>query len=453
MYSLDQVVWEYTRSPARYQMQGAEERRLRRMSNTPQGGAKEGNAADDALPVTRGGIAMLSIYKVSFKNLLRKKTRSLLTVVGIGLSAWVLASLLGFNSGYESALNKDIDNMGFQVLLTAKGCPYEAATLMLKGGTGLRYMQESITDKVLTHPEVEKITPMLMHAVFDPNKGESGGITAYLGVDPVTFPAMKSFLEFQQGQWFSDSDAQEAVMGYEAAELEQREVGDSLLIPEHNIELKVVGVLKRSGTQDDGTIFVPIRAVQSIFDKKGELTALGIKVKKDADIARFEEKLYELPDVQVVSLAQVKQTIMNLVSTAKVMVASIAVIAIMISMVGVINTVLMSVFERFQEIGILKSIGAMPWDIFKLIWIETFVMCLLGGIAGTGLSLALSKTTGILLRRLLPYAPTGSLIQLTPEIVAVTLALVLAIGLASGIYPAWRAARVRPLEAIRSEVE
>lgn len=395
---------------------------------------------------------MLSIYKVSYKNLLRKKTRSILTIVGVGLSAWVLASLMGFNRGYEASLNKDIDNMGFQVLLTAKGCPYEAATLMLKGGTGLRYMKESVRDLVLANPEVERITPMLMHAVFDPNKGESGGISAYLGVDPATFPQMKSFLEFKQGKWFSDSNALEAVMGYEAAELEQREAGDILLIPEKNIELKVVGILKRTGTQDDGTIFVPINALQKLFGKTGELTGLGIKVKKEADIAKFEEKLYELPDVQVVSLAQVKQTIMNLVSTAKVMVFSIAIIAVIIAMVGVINTILMSVFERFQEIGILKSIGAMPGDIFKLIWTETFILCFLGGFVGTGLTFALSKTTEILIRKLLPYAPTGSLIRLDMNLILITLVSVVTIGMISGIYPAWRAASVRPLESIRSEV-
>ena len=395
---------------------------------------------------------MISIYKVSFKNLLRKRTRTILTIFGIALSAWVLASLLGFNKGYEASLSRDIDNMGFQVLLTAKGCPYEAATLMLKGGTGMRYMSEDVVRQVVREPEVDRVTPMLMQAIFDPNKGESGGIAAYLGVDPVTFPKMKSFLEFRQGRWFTDPNAMEAVMGYEAAELEQREAGDILLIPEKDIELKVVGVLKRTGTQDDGTIFMPIRTVQTLFNKPGELTGLGIKVKQEADIVAFEEKLYGLPDVQVVSLAQVKQTIMNLVTTARIMVFSIAVIAVLIAMVGVINTILMSVFERYQEIGILKSIGAMPWDIFKLIWIETVILCFLGGVAGTAMAFGLSKITEVLIRNLLPYAPTGSLIQLDFRLVAMTMVAVMIIGVVSGMYPAWKAARIRPLESIRSEV-
>jgi putative ABC transport system permease protein len=154
----------------------------------------------------------------------------------------------------------------------------------------------------------------------------------------------------------------------------------------------------------------------------------------------------------VVSLAQVKQTIMSLVTTAKIMVFSIAIIAVLIAMVGVINTILMSVFERFQEIGILKSIGAMPWDIFKLIWIETFILCFFGGLVGTAMAYGLSKATEILIRNLLPYAPTGSLIQLDVPLVALTLIAVMLIGFVSGIYPAWKAARIRPLESIRSEV-
>ena len=169
---------------------------------------------------------MLTKFQVAYKNLLRKKVRSILALIGISLSAWVFVSLLGFNHGYESSLNRDIDNMGFQLMIMAKGCPYEAATMMLKGGTGLRYMDENIMKKILKEPEVEKITPILMSAVFDPNKGDSGGIAGYFGVEPQSFADMKPFLKFRQGGWFSDLNSFEAVMGYEAAELEQREVGD-----------------------------------------------------------------------------------------------------------------------------------------------------------------------------------------------------------------------------------
>jgi putative ABC transport system permease protein len=394
----------------------------------------------------------LSVFEVAYKSLLRKKARSLLTVLGIAMAAWVLVSLFGFNNGYEASLNKDIDNLGFQMLIVAKGCPYEAATLMLKGGTGLKYMNEAIATAVAAEPEVEGVTPMLMQVVFDPNKGESGGLAAFLGVDPVSFPKLKSALPFKSGGWFKEPEALEAVFGYEVAELEQRETGDLYLIPEKEIEVKVVGILERTGTQDDGTIFLPLKTVQKVFGVR-ELTSIGIKVSKEVDMKAFEDKLYKLPDVQVVSLSQVKTTIMTLVSTARVMVFSIALIAVLIAMMGVVNTVLMSVMERRQEIGILKSMGAMAGDVFKLVWLETIVLCVSGGIIGTGLAIVTARLTDILVRNLLPYSPSGGLVAIDGGLVLMTLGAVTAIGLASGIYPSWKAARMRPLDTIRSEVE
>jgi putative ABC transport system permease protein len=394
---------------------------------------------------------MITKLQVAYKNLLRKRVRSLLTLVGIALSSWVLVSLLGFNHGYETALSKDIDNMGFQLMIMAKGCPYEAATMMLKGGTGLKYMKESIMGEVAKEPDVEKTTPILMAAAFDPNKGESGGVAVYFGVEPKTFSEMKPFFKFRKGAWFTQENAYEAVMGYEAAELEQREVGDMILIPVKNVQFKVVGILARTGTQDDGTIFVPLKTAQKVFGKPDEITTLGIKVKKGIDSARLEEKLYQLQDVQVVSMAQVKDTILKLISTAKVMVLSIAMIAILIAMVGVINTILTSVWERFQEIGILKTIGAMPGDIFQLIWIETLILCTTGGVLGIVLALILSRVTDIVIRSILPYAPGGGLVLIDLKLVLITLAGIMCIGLLSGIYPAWKAGKIRPLEAIRGE--
>jgi len=392
----------------------------------------------------------ITVFEVAAKNLLRKRARSVLTLLGIALAAWVLVSLFGFNNGYEASLNRDIDNLGFQMLVVAKGCPYEAATLMLKGGTGLKYMDETIAATVAAEPEVEGVTPMLMQVVFDPNKGETGGLAAFLGVDPATFPKLKSALPFHAGGWFSQPEALEAVFGYEVAELEQREVGDLYLIPEKEVEVKVVGVLERTGTQDDGTIFLPLKTVQTVFGVR-ELTSIGIKVRKEADLKAFEDKLYKLPDVQVVSLTQVKTTIMTLVSTARVMVFSIALIAILIAMMGVVNTVLMSVMERRQEIGILKSMGALAGDVFKLVWLETVILCVGGGLLGTGLALLTARVTDVLVRRLLPFSPSGGLVAIDGGLVLMTLGVVTAVGLASGVYPSWKAARMRPLETIRSE--
>ena len=392
---------------------------------------------------------MISRFQIAYKNLLRRKARTALTLGGLMLSSWVLASLLGFNQGYERALNRDIDNMGYQLMVMAKGCPYEAATLMLQGGSGLRYIEQSMVDSIAKEPEVERITPILMQAYFAPDKGENGGIAGYFGVEAATFPGMKPFLRFLKGAWFTDDNAAEAVMGFEAAELEQRDVGDLILVPEHKVELKVVGILERTGTQDDGTIFVPLKTLQKMAGTD-KITTIGIKVRRDADVAGLEARLYALPDVQVVSFTQVKQTIMKLLSTARLMVFSIVIIALLIAMAGVVNTILMSVFERFQEIGILKTMGAMPGDVFLMIWIETLILCAGGGGAGVCLAFVFARGADVLVRRILPYAPNGGLVEIDVQLGLLTLAVVVAVGLASGLYPAWKAGRVRPLESIRS---
>ena len=393
---------------------------------------------------------MITPFQVAWKTLWRKRLRTTLTLVGLTLSAWVLVSLLGFNRGYETALNQNIEGMGFQLMVMAKGCPYEAATMMLQGGGGFRYIDETIVARIQTDPAVDKTTPILMQAFFDPDKGQSGGLAGYFGIDPATFPELRPFFRFRQGGWVTESSSMEAVLGYEAAELEQREVGDRLLVPEKHVELTVVGILQRTGTQDDGIIFVPLKALQRIagIDR---ITTVGIAPKPGADQAALEARLYTLPDVQVVSFTQVKETILKLIGTARVLVLSIAVIAIIIAMVGVVNTILMSVLERRHEIGILKTMGAMPGDVFRLVWTETLLLCGAGATAGVALGLLLARGTDLLVRRVLPYAPTGSLVAIDLPLAALTCGVILGVGLLSGLYPAWKAGRIRPLAAIRGD--
>ena len=393
----------------------------------------------------------MNIVTLACKNLQRRKLRTMFTIIGIALSAWVLVTLLGFNKGYKNSLNRDIEGMGFQIVLTAKGCPYEAATLMLKGGTGLRYMPENMFPDIKNAEEVEQATPMLMHAEFDPYKGENGGTTVFLGIDAATYPAMKPYFKFRDGGWFKAEQANEIVMGYEAAELEQREVGDSYLLPNSEEEFKVVGILERTGTQDDGMIFLPLQTLQKLYHKDNLLTMVGMRLKNNVNSEAFEDKLYQLPDVQVVSMAQVRNTIVSLITSAKIIVMSVAAIAFLIAVFGVLNTVLMSVFERYQEIGILKSMGALPKHIFAMIWTETVILCAGGSIIGIIFAFIFANVSERLIRTFLPFAPHGELISLSPELIIVSFAAITATGVLGGLLPAIRAAKIRPLDAIRSE--
>jgi putative ABC transport system permease protein len=392
----------------------------------------------------------MNIISIAYKNLKRKKIRSGLTIGGVAVAVAVLVSLLGFDRGYRQSLTSNIDKMGYQLLVTAKGCPYEAATMMLKGGGGLRYMEQNVYEKIRSDSRIDKITPQLVATEYDPNRGDGqGGFALYMGITD-SYLTLKPWTKFKSGGWFSSETADEAIFGYEAAEFEQRLVGDKIFIPNINKILTVVGIFERTGTQDDGTIFLPLKTTQTIFSLPGKLTGIGIKLKNLGDIADFEESLYNVPSIQVVSMSQVRGTILNLVSSAKVLANSIAVIAIFIAVIGVVNTILMSVFERTREIGVMKAIGASQLDIFKLIWTETILVCTFGGVLGSILAFLGSSIVEKIIKGILPYAPSGQLVLIKPGLLLAAFAGAIILGVVSGIYPAWRASSMRPVEAIRT---
>lgn len=402
---------------------------------------------------------MIKFFIISFKQLKRQKIRTFLTIGGVAVAVAVLISLMGFNRGYQQALTNDVEKMGYQLLITAKGCPYEAATLMLKGGGGLKYMDRKVYDEIVNDPRIEKITPNLIQSVYDPNRNDGeGGIALFLGIEWKSYYALKPWTKFlapadkpADKPWFSSDDAEEIVMGYEVAEFEQRKVGDKFFMPGVDKVVKVVGILERSGTQDDGIIYMPLKAMYKMFpDTDGKLTGIGIKLKEVEMIPEFEDDYYKIPEIQVISMTQVKGTILSLISSAKVLIMSVALIAIIVAIIGVINTILMSVFERTQEIGIMKAIGASKLDIFKFIWIETIIICTLGGIAGSIIAILGGSGVEILVKKVLPYAPGGQLITIGGDLLLVSFFSALLLGIIAGIYPALRAASMRPIEAIRS---
>lgn len=411
----------------------------------------------------------MGFIRLALKNLAFRPARTGLTIIGIGLAVAVAVSLIGFNLGYRESINVSIDKLGFQVMLMAKGCPYEAATMMLKGGTGLLYLPTETYDQVRADPDLAAITPVFIGIAQKEASGireDSGSaFTIISGIDRASYGMMKPWLSFSTkpgydgGRWFATETTDEIVMGYEAAEYEQRKVGDSFYVsvtPAGQTEavshtFKVVGVLDRTGTQDDGTVFMPITTARKIFNRPTDLTIVGIKLKEFSGLKlrEFEKRWAKLPEVQVVSLQQVKTTLVSLVETAQTMIAAVAAVAIIVAIIGVINTILMSVTERTGEIGIMKAVGATRGDIFQLIWLETLFICIAGGLLGSLSATFGSRLVEAALRSLIDVGSKGSIVAITPMVLLGAMGGAAAIGVFAGLYPAWRAASLRPIEAIR----
>jgi len=145
----------------------------------------------------------MNVISIAYKNLKRKKIRSALTIGGVTIAVAVLVSLIGFDRGYQKSLTGNIDKMGYQLLVTAKGCPYEAATMMLKGGGGLRYMEQGIYEKIQSDSRIDKITPQLVSTVYDPDRLDGqGGFAMYMGITD-SYLELKPWSKFKSGQWFA----------------------------------------------------------------------------------------------------------------------------------------------------------------------------------------------------------------------------------------------------------
>ena len=383
---------------------------------------------------------------LAFHNLVRRRLRTGLTLLGVAAAVGVLACLLAFGQGYQRGLGRELDGMGIQMMLVPLGCPYDAAARVLKGRTLDASLPEAAVSTARRDPAVACAAPMLMAALPRPSEGRTD---LWAGIDESIRP-LKPWWRLKAGsQWFPDANS--VILGSEAAATEMRQVGDTLYSPEAGRRFRVCGILERSGTSDDSLFFVPLATAQAMFHQPGRLTAVAIRLKDPTLGEEATTRLQQTPGAQVVTLTEMLGTFLNLVGAVRTLVLAIAVLALAISALSVFNTMLSAVLERTGELGMLRAVGASRGQVFRLLAFESLALTTFGSAAGLVLAVVAGHLVEQAIKAYVPLAPTESMLTLTGSVALQCFFVGIGVGLVAGLYPAWQASRLSPVRALRTE--
>ncbi|MEM4546941.1 MAG: FtsX-like permease family protein [Zestosphaera sp.] len=400
------------------------------------------------------------LISISFKDLLSRKTRTILTVLGIAVGIALLFSLVALVSGMESQsvpMIRRLTSADITVRNTTGIAPIGGFRQMQRSS----YINESVLSFVQGLSGVYATTPVLtIYASLN------NSFVALQGIVPSEYQLVTGGLNIVDGELFSCLDCPEAVIGKALADRLNVTVGDNvtLTVNETQVSLRVTGIYE-SGLQffEATNIYVPLNYLQSITGVTGAFSEILVKLENPSlaqDVASTIQSMY--PDLRAIVQTTQIQQVTQVLSTLSTFFITIGLIAITAGGFGVANTMLINVFERTREIGILRAIGASSKTILLLFLIEAILLGLIGGVLGIAI--------GLLLAHVLPgYFPLQTASRVIPgarslssslarvtinplitwENVVFSIVLGVCVSLIAGLYPAWRASRVKPAEVLR----
>ena len=383
--------------------------------------------------------------QLSLKEWQRRPLRTSVTAAGVAIAVAAFYSLLAFQRGYRDGLSHELDRLGAQVLLAPKGCPYDAASMALHGASWPCYLKERYLDEVRAVPGVATAAPVFMSAVYEGTQDPA----VYVGVE-------KNMLVLKPSWRLAGSfpEREGAVLvGAETARRHGWQIGQVVTLPGlHGETGTVAGILAPTQGAEDAFIYLGLADAQRRFHRPSELTHILVRLANPNDLDRVVAQLRGCDAglaMNVVPLAHVFHTIQSLVNSTRLLLGCVAMVAFLAAGAGVSNTILIAVAERTRELGVMRALGASPGDIFRLVWLETVQVCLSGAVAGVTVAFFAARGVEAWVRGRLPFAPADALIHWDWLFAAACLLCAVALGSLAGFLPAWRAARVAPMTAIR----
>ena len=403
------------------------------------------------------------MYKESFlmawASLIANKLRSLLTMLGIIIGVAAVIALVSIGNGVKQDIENSISSLGSNLLVVLPGAPRTPGARPSQGS--MKSLKISDYEAIAKLEGVKAASPMTngSYVVIYQNKNWT---TSVAGVN-ANFQDVNNWT-MTSGRFFSDKNVQNrervAVVGQTVVKnlfTDEDPVGKEIRVK--NIPFRVIGVLKSKGNgtmgnDQDDTVLIPYTTSMERVEGIDYLRRVYVVAKDDEGIDRLQADIENLlrvrhnikdtnlDDFNIQNMKSIMETVAQTTGTFTLFLGAVAAISLVVGGIGIMNIMLVSVTERTREIGVRKALGATYSVIVTQFLIEAVVISLMGGFIGIAFGIGASKVIGMV---------SGMSTIVSVPTIIMSFAFSMAIGLIFGIYPARKAAKLNPIDALHYE--
>lgn len=403
--------------------------------------------------------------KMGLNMLLHSKLRSWLTIIGIVIGVGSVIGIVSLGDAMQANVQSKLADLDLTKITIIPG--YTKASSNVHGPPGMD--GGTSTDAELTDDDIDALQGMegiqyIEGEISGSEEVKYSGETATLsitGVDPQVWKYMTT-LKTQSGRLLEPADKYVAVIGSNiASDTYDHDIGVNQVIMINNKSVRVVGVLEEKGMGDDSKIYMPIDGAVDLIEDAEEDVYDSITVKArsenqvDGLIEDIEKRLMisrhiiqeDDRDFSVMASKSMAESVTEMMSSMTLFLGAIAAVSLLVGSVGIANTMFTSVLEKTKEIGTMKAIGAKNRDILMIFLFNSAMVGLVGGILGIMLGWIVSAG----LQAMMGSDMAGGGVGVSPLLMIEGLVLAVVIGIISGVVPAYRASKLKPVDALRYE--
>jgi putative ABC transport system permease protein len=386
------------------------------------------------------------------RGITETKFRFLLNLLGIVIGCMAITGLISITEGLNNNINDQLGTLGTNTI-TVTPVRTQGPQAQFQTGSELDYRDVTEIRKI---PNVALVSPTISGkiGVYTVKGKTYSSFTS--GIDENFFIINES-IELEKGREIQRNDKAVAVIGsniaYPDGETQLFEVGDRIRIQANNeegdveINLRIIGVMKESGgtffADPDNSIYIPLRTFEQIYGTGGKYSSIQVLAESQSSVTNIALAIEEnVEGTSVITAETLMETVGMILNSVQAVLGGIAAISLVVAGVGIINTMTISVLERTHEIGVLKAVGAKNFEIVVTFLIEATITGFIGGLIGSVSGFLLSNLVG-------SYVGIDAIISIPLGALVVFFAVITST--LSGIYPAWRASNLNPVDALRNE--